>query len=135
MLSLQNGFAAQPGVANPLAAGHGFVLLKDSLEAALTKGGFRPPPGMSPIKGMVSVCAAGQPDCRQAYTAIAADGVAGAKTDVNGKAQFPAIPAGTYYLFGTTRYNNVLLLWNLKVDVKPGQNSVTLDQRNAASLN
>jgi hypothetical protein len=79
--------------------------------------------------------------------------VATAKTDINGRASFPALPAGTYYVYGTANQfvktgatgtvsgNTVTLndtgyqaatIWNLKVVVRPGQNTVTLTPDNAA---
>ena len=79
--------------------------------------------------------------------------VATAKTDIYGKASFPAVPAGTYYVYGTANQfvktgatgtvsgNTVTLndtgyqaatIWNLKVAVRAGQNAVTLTSDNAA---
>jgi hypothetical protein len=135
VLSIATGFTAQPGVANPLATGHGFVLLKDSFEKALTEAGLQAPAGMSPLKAWVAACNNRTPDCQQGLAAGATYRVADVKMDGNGKAQFSPLPPGTYYLFGSARYNNQLLLWNLRVDLRPGANSVSLDQRNAASLN
>lgn len=47
------------------------------------------------------------------------------------QAQSQAQAQGTYYLVVTIRYNNQDLLWNLRITLQPGANSVTLDQRNA----
>lgn len=81
--------------------------------------------------------------------------VATAKTDIYGKATFPALPAGTYYMYGTANRfvatgeegtlsgsgNTVTLadtgyqqatIWNLKVTVRPGHDRVTLTPDNAA---
>jgi hypothetical protein len=133
VLSVVNGFAAQGGAANPLA-GVFFFLMKESLETALTKAGFRPPQGMSAIRSWVAACNNGQPVCGQAIQASASSAAAFIKADATGRAQLAAVPAGTYYLFVLTRYNNQPILWNLRVDLGPGANSVTLDQRNAARI-
>jgi hypothetical protein len=39
------------------------------------------------------------------------------------------------YLTFALRYNNQRILWDLKVELKAGANSVTIDQRNAAPVN
>lgn len=54
--------------------------------------------------------------------------------DATARATLPGVPPGTYYLFAVAGYNNQFLVWDLRVDLKPGANSVTLDQRNTASL-
>jgi hypothetical protein len=48
------------------------------------------------------------------------------KTDENGKATL----LGVYYLFGIGRFEDRALVWNVKVEIKVGDNSVTLDRRN-----
>ena len=54
-------------------------------------------------------------------------------TDFGGKASFQPVATGTYYLMGVTETpSGGWAVWNLRVDLKPGQNSVTLDQNNAA---
>ena len=79
--------------------------------------------------------------------------VATIKTNIYGRATFPAVPAGTYFVYGTGNEfvktgsqgtisgNTVTLqdtgyaqatIWNLKVPVKAGQNSVTLTPDNAS---
>jgi hypothetical protein len=84
--------------------------------------------------------------------------VATAKTDAGGRAILPAVPAGTYYLYGTTsefvKVGDVVTvdrstitptitntkpygydsatIWNLKVTINAGRNSVGLTRANAA---
>lgn len=53
-------------------------------------------------------------------------------TDFGGKAQFSSLAAGNYYLMGVAHTPKGMAVWNLKVQLNPGQNSVTLDQNNAA---
>jgi len=45
------------------------------------------------------------------------------------------VPPGTYYVFAVTRHNNQTILWDLRVDLKPGANAVTIDQRNDTPVN
>src|SRR5271167_1592943 len=134
VLSVASGFPPQPGVANPLA-GHTYILMKQSFEAALTGGGFQPPPGTSIIKGYLTACANHQPACQQGMAAANSSTVAGVRADANGKAQLPALPAGTYYFFCLGGYNKQLFKWNFTVELKAGANSITLDQRNAVPVN
>jgi len=53
-------------------------------------------------------------------------------TDFGGKAQFQPVVVGSYYLMGVAQTPKGLALWNIKVELNPGQNSFTLDQNNAA---
>jgi hypothetical protein len=131
VLSITNGFSREPGATDPLV-GHSFSLLKDSLENALTKTGFRPQPGVSATLSWMSACQKGTPECQQALVAARPYIVTNAKIGPTGTATFPATPAGTYYLYGITRYNNRVLFWDLKVDLKPGANAVVINQQNAA---
>jgi hypothetical protein len=69
--------------------------------------------------------------------AISAHSFAEMTTDVNARGTFPGVPAGTYYLFG--RFYRVTkpvrtggLLWNLKIELKPGQNVLRLSVDDAA---
>lgn len=92
--------ATQTGV-SPLA-GHTVGLTQDSFDSVLTKAGFRPPPGMSPSQGWAQACHNGSPVCRWGLDALDAAKIRAVKLDLAGKAIFPALPAGTYYLFGVT---------------------------------
>lgn len=53
------------------------------------------------------------------------------KTDGAGKASFRPVAPGTYYLTGYVEMRGGFAIWNLKVNVKRGANSVMLDQKNA----
>ena len=66
-----SGFAAQPGVPNPLA-GHPYVLLRDSYADTLAKAGITVPGGMSPFKYVGTACGTRSPDCQKAVEAIKA---------------------------------------------------------------
>ncbi len=54
-------------------------------------------------------------------------------TDFNGKAQFTDIAPGRYFIFGTSNTRKGYAIWSLAVDIKAGQNSIILDQNNAAT--
>ncbi len=133
-LSIVSGFPAQQGVPNPLA-GHPYVLLRDSYGDALAKGGITVPPGVSPYKFVGMACGNRTPDCQKSVDAIKANAASAARADANGSATLPGVPPGTYYLMISTRYNNQPLVWGQAIQIKPGSNSITLDQRNATPLN
>ena len=74
-------------------------------------------------------------DC--AMKAVRAHSVAEVTTDANARGTFPAVPAGTYYLFGRFyRLHKPVraggMFWNLRVDLKPGPNVIRLSVGNAA---
>lgn len=56
-------------------------------------------------------------------------------TDFQGKAEFKEVKAGEYYLFGYSNAGATVVVWNLKTEVKSGQNKITLDQNNATTSN
>src|SRR5271165_5000408 len=133
-LSIVSGFPAQAGVPNPLA-GRPYVLLRDSYENALAKGGVPVPAGMSPYKYVGAACANRTPECQKMVDAIKANAASSIRADPNGAGSFPGVPPGTYYLMISTRYNNQPLVWGQAVQLKPGANSLTLDQSNATPIN
>jgi len=100
----------------------------------LAKSGFHPPEGTSPIKGFFFGCQVpGTPDCQKAKAVIGPATLGIVQLDTNGKGQTLPGPPGTVYILCVirNRTNGQSQVWNLKVDLKPGPNSVTLDQRNA----
>ena len=133
VLRVTSGLPAVGG-RNPLA-GHTFVLMRQSFEGALASSGFAPPAGMSPVRGYLTACANHQPACQQGMTATNASTVSGVRADANGQAQLPGVSPGTYYFFCLGALNNQLFKWDFRIELKPGANSVTLDQSNAALVN
>lgn len=134
-LSLVSGFPPQPGVPNPFP-GHSYVLLRDSYADALTKGGVSVPPGVSPYKYVGNICGTGRsPDCQKIMDAINVDAASAIRADANGTGTLPGVPPGTYYLMVSAIYNKQSFVWGQAVQLKPGANSITLDQRNATPLN
>jgi hypothetical protein len=134
VLSLTSGMAAaQAGGANPLA-GRAFVLLRDSFDNVLTKGGFPVPAGVAPYKAMLMACAQRAPDCQTASNAINAATAAGVRADGTGKATLPGVAPGTYYLMGSTFAGGQILLWDVKVELRGGANTIALNQANATPV-
>jgi hypothetical protein len=133
VLSVASGFPVQAGSANPFT-GHTFVLLRENFDSVLTTAGFPVPSGMQPFKAMILSCNQHSPDCQKASASIGAQTVSGVKLDATGKATFSGVAPGTYYLTGSALAGGQPLMWNFKVDLKPGANSVSLDQRNATPV-
>lgn len=129
-LSITSGLPAQPGTANALA-GHPYVLLRDSYPDVVKKAGLSVPAGTSVYKYVATICVNRSPDCARFTEAIKADAASAVRADINGSATFPGVPPGTYYLMISTRYNNQPLYWVQPVHLKPGANSLRLDQSNA----
>ena len=133
VLTVVSGFPAQPGVLNPLA-GRPYVLLRDDYDTALKKGGIAIPAGMTGPKVVAGLCGTRTPECQKALAAITSDAASAVRADITGKAAFPGVPPGSYYLMISTQYNKQNLSWAFKVDLHAGANSVTLDQRNAVVM-
>ena len=134
-LSIVSGLPPAPGQPNALAA-HPYILLRDSYVDTLTKAGITVPAGTSPYMFTAVACGPNRtPDCAKINAAIGASAISVARSDANGAATLPAVPPGTYYLMISTRYNNQPLAWGQPVQLNPGANSVTLDQKNATPVN
>ena len=134
ILSIVPGLPVPQGSQNPLA-GHPFVLLRSSYADALAKGGISVPPGTSPYKFVATACGTRTPDCQKCTDAIKADAASAVRANISGRGTFPGVPPGTYHLMISTRYNNQPLVWDQAVELKSGQNSVTLDLSNATPIN
>jgi len=126
-------FPSQSGAANPLT-GHPLFLLKDSFRDVLMKNGMNPPAGKTPIQGWDLACQKASPQCARALANLQPYMAGVVKIDPSGKATFPGVPAGSYYVFGTTHANHLALAWDVRVDLKSGTNSLVLDQKNAETL-
>jgi hypothetical protein len=75
------------------------------------------------------------PECQKVTDSVKANAASAVRADGNGAGTLPGVPPGTYYLMISTRYNNQSLIWGQAVQLKPGANSVTLDQSNAVPIN
>jgi len=136
ILTVTNGFPA--GAGNPLV-GRTFVLFRESFGGFLRRTGmFAGPPGspsnVPPLYTWSYACRTSNPMCQQALYEMRSASAGEIKMDASGRASLPAVPPGTYYLFATTGYNGQHLLWDLRVDLKAGTNSVTVDQNNTTPV-
>jgi hypothetical protein len=134
VLTILSGFPNEAGRPNPLGSQR-YTLLRDDFSTVVAKSGVAVPPGMTAAVAYGLACGIGTPDCQKIQVSIEAESASAATADGLGKAVFPGVPPGSYFLMMSAVYNNQPLLWNLKVDLKAGQNSVTLDQRNATPMN
>jgi hypothetical protein len=128
--------ASGPGLAN-LLAGKALLVLKESLEEVLGKAGISAQAGSSRISTWTRACERSQrePICQQGANGFRNDIIARAGFDRNGTAAFNNVPSlGTFYIVVDTSYTHHLV-WNVRVDLKPGTNSITLDERNTTPIN
>lgn len=137
VLSVKSGFASQAGAINPLSNA-ALILHKESFgEFLKRKGMFQGTPGsparLTPIGNWVNACLTGAPACKQALSEMQPNSVSEGRADANGSATLSGVPPGTYYLFVFAPFAR-LRVWDLRVDLKAGANSVTLDLNNAAPL-
>ncbi|HZQ43931.1 MAG TPA: hypothetical protein VFA99_11800 [Acidobacteriaceae bacterium] len=129
-LTITSGFSGAP---NPLAS-HPYTMLRDSMPNIVTKAGVTIPAGSNAYKVLGMACGARSPDCQKILDAVKANAVSAVRADANGTCTFPGVPAGTYYLMISTGYNNQVLVWDHPVQLKPGQNSLTLSTQNATRV-
>jgi len=54
-----------------------------------------------------------------------------AVTDFQGRAEMSLISPGIYFLVGHSYVRGTAFVWNVRVEIKPGNNSIVLDQNNA----
>jgi len=134
VLSLVSGIPPQPGVPNPLA-GRPYLLLRWSYADSLARGGVTVPPGVSPYKYVGTACGTNAPDCPKIKAAINASAVSAVRADANGAGTLPGVPPGTYYLMISAVYNKQPLVWGQPLLIHAGQNSVTLNLRDAVPVN
>jgi hypothetical protein len=126
--------AATPSGATVPVADHSFFVLRDSIESVMAQAGIQPIPGGSRVKAWSMACESNTPVCNQGAKALKAATVGIAQTDPGGRGRIPPVAPGTYYLFGTAESSAKPIIWDVKIDLKPGDNTVALDQRNAVPL-
>jgi hypothetical protein len=133
-LTISSGLPVQTGAPNALAL-HPYILLRSSFDDVVRQAGVTVPAGMAPLVYFGQSCAAQTPDCQAILAALKPNIVADAKADANGSATVPNLAVGTYYMMVSARFNNHGLFWTQPVQVKDGQNAVTLDIYNATRVN
>lgn len=127
--------SAAPGVAK-LLANKPLAVLRDSLENVLAAAGINPQGAMSRAAIWAHACelAASDPVCQRGLAFFGGYAVARAGFDASGVATFNNVPnSGTFYLVADTSYTNHLL-WNVRIDLKPGANMVRFDERNTTPI-
>lgn len=140
---LETGLVFKSGDVKPLARTE-FHLLDDSLPNILRNAGIKPPNNLESTgdanSDYITAFAfatkySSNSSYREFYPsalqAIKPHIVQSVTTDFGGKAKFSPVKSGTYYLIGFSATPRGVVGWNLKVDLKAGDNSVVLDQNNA----
>jgi hypothetical protein len=51
-------------------------------------------------------------------------------TDSQGKAEIDGLKSATYYICGVSKTQWKIAVWNVQINLKPGQNSLVLDSSN-----
>ena len=125
-LSFNTGISS-PGRLTPFTSTQVF-LVAENPDAALAKAGFR---GANPIDAWMRACAQNQPTCSAGMKAMTASSVGLLTMDSTGRAQTPSLPSGQYFILGFAPYNGKPLVWDRPYFLRPGANSVVLDQTNA----
>jgi len=135
-LSFETGLVLRSGDVKPVARGT-FNLLDTSLEKILADSGFSSDLSAFALNSIQSridrLRGATVTSFDREMDAIKPHIVSSTTTDFSGKGQFPAVKPGIYYVMYLGEVGPNTILWNVKVDLKPGQNSVTLDNNNLAS--
>lgn len=122
-----------PGVAK-LLAGKPLVVLKDSAENVLAQAGLSAQGRSSRVSAWAHACLARDQLCQQGGNALGNNFVAKTGFDANGTATFTNVPStGTFYLLAETAREHHLI-WNVRVDLKPGANSIKLDESNMTPI-
>jgi hypothetical protein len=133
VLTVTSGLPNQGGM-NPLA-GVGVILLRESFGSLLRKSGrFGGQP--SALRAWHTACVNRSPLCQQPQSQVEAATVAEGQMDGTGRVVLPGVDPGSYYLFafGLSVQTAQTLIWDFRIDLKAGENSITLDQSNVAAL-
>jgi hypothetical protein len=112
-------------------AGRTLWVLKQDAQVALIKGGLTSTPDGSVLQNWMRACVNKAPACEKGIRALQAFSVGYVTTDANGHAQTPTLPAGRYWVLSDAKVGGKRMMWHELVDVKAGNQSLTLDQRNA----
>jgi len=132
-LSVISNFAAPVGARDSLA-GHPFLLLRESYADVIKKSGVTIPADISPYRYASTVCSHKSPDCSKVQSALRANSASFVRADVNGNATFPALPPGVYYLMIAGRFDKQAVVWVQQIPLRPGNNTIRLDQHNATPI-
>jgi hypothetical protein len=115
--------AAAPGSFTPLSGLQIWVTREDP-QIAL---------GAPPATRLAADCGDVQA-CAQDLKLMTAKALGSVRTDAQGHAQTPHIATGRYYLVGIFPYQGHAWVWDVPINLQPGENGVTLDQTNGRSF-
>jgi len=108
-----------------------FALINEELGKVLTDAGFKAASGKSLLRTFAG-CNNPDANCIKGIQGVARHLVARATSDADGKVSFPGVAPGTYYLMAIAAdYGPQPFIWNVRVELKGGQNTVALTPRNA----
>jgi hypothetical protein len=132
-LSMEAGIIYKSGGNQPVGRTE-FRLLDANLESLISAAGLQADRGID----LVSTWAIkrrynADATLLQIEEAIKQHTVQAVTTDFNGKAQFENLPPAKYFVYGITETRRGFAVWSVPVEIKAGQNSVVLDQNNAAT--
>jgi hypothetical protein len=129
--------SAFPAGKNPLA-GKQVLLMKHRLADLLRGAAFNLPPRTTPAQAWVAMADACEPpkNCDALTSKINADIATGFTMPASGRGVFDdSVAAGIYYVSCHSSLEDpVILLWEVKVVLKPGANAVTLNTGNAETI-
>ena len=104
-----------------------FYLLKQDLDAILSKAGITPDAGDYKTTLGAAVADPNRRDVLQKCNAAIAQNVAySSLSDVNGKAVFKDVTPGTYYLYGVTKNGSTASVWSQSISINAGDNTISL---------
>jgi hypothetical protein len=133
-LSFVSALPVPPGTPNPMA-GRPLALLHTSFDEMVLKSGVQVAAGTTPFKVFSARCALQAPECQIILNAMKTNMAYHAWADAKGNGTLANIAPGTYYLFLSARYNNQGYIWLQSIRVNSGQNTFTVDLRNATPVN
>jgi hypothetical protein len=131
-LAILNSFTGE----NPNRFGNvSLIVVKQSFEEILRNVGFANTTArQSAIANWSEMCKAHSPRCKQGIDAMKDSYLRMIKLGPNGSASFSNVPPQTMWLVAIVPYGNQHFVWNLRVDVRPGNNSITFDKSNLAAV-
>jgi hypothetical protein len=125
--------SASDGSTNPMA-GQVVWIMRERMDAVLRSLGAQIPANATPAQAWVAFAMACRgKDCSPVLAQLKTHVVTATKLDEAGKATIStqAAATGTYYLFAQVRTPSGALVWDVPTNFSAGDNSVTLNDKNA----
>jgi len=116
-------------------AGRKLWILKADPQFVLIKAGVTQTPYGTVLQNWMRSCEKREQLCATGMQALQPVSVGFATADAGGQAKTPPLAAGRYWVLSDARIDNRHVMWHQPVDVKGSEASLTLDQRNAISVN